>query len=324
MKKLLLTLLCPLLLAASDTLTVAFWNVENLFDLEDDPRKNDEEFALGGKKDVTQKIYDLKLEHCAEVLADLDADIVGLCEVENRFVLEELNREFTGRNYNIVHYESPDRRGIDCALMYDPEILTVLDSKAITNRLSSGRLTRDILYVICEFGGEKLHIFVNHWPSNYGGKEQAIPKRAETSILVRKYIMDILNADPSAEIVIMGDLNEEPLDNNVQSLLSSNAEDENPAFRLQNLMIPFIGKPNVGTYVYRGEDEIIDQIIVSSGLIQEEGLIVVEGSTAILDMPKYRQQSGNYRHYPYRFWAGNKLLGGYSDHLAVKVSITAP
>ena len=322
MKKLLLTLLCPLLLAASDTLTVAFWNVENLFDLEDDPRKNDEEFALGGKKDVTQKIYDLKLEHCAEVLADLDADIVGLCEVENRFVLEELNREFTGRNYNIVHYESPDRRGIDCALMYDAKNLKILDSKAITNRLSSGRFTRDILYVICEFGGEKLHIFVNHWPSNYGGKEQAIPKRAETSILLRKHIMDILNADPSAEIVIMGDLNEEPLDDNVQSLLSRRAE--NPAFQLQNLMIPFISKPNVGTYVYRGEDEIIDQIIVSSGLIQEEGLIVVEGSTAILDMPKYRQQSGNYRHYPYRFWAGNKLLGGYSDHLAVKVSITAP
>ena len=322
MKKLLLTLLCPLLLIGGDTLTIAFWNVENLFDLEDDPRKRDEEFALGGKKGVTQKIYDLKLAHCAEVLADLNADIVGLCEVENRFVLEELNREFIGRNYDIVHFESPDRRGIDCALLYDAKILTVLDAKAIKNRMSTGKPTRDILYIKGEFESEVIHIFVNHWPSNYGGKEQAIPKRAETSLLLRKHVDEILTADPSAEIVIIGDLNEGPLDDNVQSLLSRRAE--NPVFRLQNLMIPFMGKPNVGTYVYRGEDEIIDQIIVSRGLMQEEGLIVVEGSTAILDMPKYRQQSGNYRHYPYRFWAGNKLLGGYSDHLAVKVAIIAP
>ena len=122
-----------------------------VFDLEDDPRKNDEEFALGGKKGVTQKIYDLKLAHCAEVLADLNADIVGLCEVENRFVLEELNREFIGRNYDIVHFESPDRRGIDCALLYDAKTMTVLDAKAIKNRMSTGKPTRDILYVKGEF-----------------------------------------------------------------------------------------------------------------------------------------------------------------------------
>jgi len=322
MKKLLFTLLLPLLLSASDTLTIAFWNVENLFDLEDDPLKSDEEFALGGRKGVTQKIYDLKLAHCAEVLADLNADIVGLCEVENRFVLEELNREFTGRNYKIVHFESPDRRGIDCALFYDQKAVKVLNSKAIKNRLSSGKPTRDILYVKGEFAGEDLHIFVNHWPSNYGGKEQAIPKRAETSVLLRKHVREILTKDPSAEIVIMGDLNEGPLDDNVQSLLS--LQSGNPALHLQNLMVPFLNKPDAGTYVYRGKDEILDQIIVSPGLSQEEGLIVVKGSISILDSPKYRQQSGNFRRYPYRFWAGDKFLGGYSDHLAVKVSITAP
>ncbi|MFQ6607352.1 MAG: endonuclease/exonuclease/phosphatase family protein [Fidelibacterota bacterium] len=322
MKKMVLTFLYPLLLFAGDTLTVAFWNVENLFDLEDDPRKSDEEFALGGSKGVTEEIYNLKLTHCAEVLSDLNADVVGLCEVENRLVLEELNQTFTGKNYSIIHYDSPDNRGIDCALLYDPRLMSVLDSKPIKNRLTSGKSTRDILYVKGLFSGKILHLFVNHWPSNYGGKAQAIPKRAETAALLRKHVEDLLSTNPDAEIVIMGDLNEGPLDNNVQSLLSP--DNENSTFRLQNLMITFNNKPHMGTYVWRGMDEILDQIIISQGLTLEEGLFVIDNSITILDAPKYRQQSGAYQHYPFRFWAGDKLLGGYSDHLAIKVSIAAP
>ena len=99
-------------------LRVSFWNVENLFDMENDPEKNDDEFARGGRKSVTQEIYDLKLKNCATVLTDLNADILGICEVENQFMMMELNRVYTDRDYNIVHFDSPDNRGIDLSLIH--------------------------------------------------------------------------------------------------------------------------------------------------------------------------------------------------------------
>ncbi len=292
------------------SLRVGFWNVENLFDLEDDPTTRDEEFALGGQKNVTQDIYDLKLKNCSFVLADLNADVLGLCEVENYFILDELNKAYVDRDYKIVHYDSPDSRGIDNALLYDASIFNVIETKPIQNNLPSGKSTRDILYVKGEFAGHILHIFVNHWPSNYGGKEQAIPKRRATAQLLVNEVGKILSKDPEAEIILLGDFNEGPKDNNVLSLESTN---------MINLMKPMMGQPKIGTYVYRGEDLLLDQVIVSSGLKDESGL--KSGEAFILDKPKYRQQEGNYAHYPFRFWAGNRLLGGYSDHLAVYVVI---
>ena len=297
---------------SGQSLRVGFWNVENLFDLEDDPTTRDEEFALGGKKNVTQDIYDLKLKNCAAVLADLNADVLGLCEVENYFVLDELNRAYDGRDYKIIHYDSPDRRGIDNALLYDPEVFNVIETKPILNTLPEGGPTRDILYVQGEYKGHTLHIYVNHWPSNYGGKKKAIPKRRATARLLVNEVAEILSNEPDAEILLIGDFNEEPTDDNVRTLKSVN---------MTSMMEPLMGQPQVGTYVYRGKDNFLDQIIISTGLQDEQGLTA--GQVAILDKPKYRQQEGKYAHYPFRFWAGNKLLGGYSDHLAVYVEINA-
>jgi len=297
---------------SGQSLRVGFWNVENLFDLEDDPTTRDEEFALGGKKNVTQDIYDLKLKNCAAVLADLNADVLGLCEVENYFVLDELNRAYDGRDYKIIHYDSPDRRGIDNALLYDPEVFNVIETKPILNTLPEGGPTRDILYVQGEYKGHTLHIYVNHWPSNYGGKKKAIPKRRATARLLADEVAEKLSNDPDAEILLIGDFNEEPTDDNVRILKSVN---------MTSMMEPLMGQPQVGTYVYRGKDNFLDQIIISTGLQDEQGLTA--GQVAILDKPKYRQQEGKYAHYPFRFWAGNKLLGGYSDHLAVYVEIHA-
>ena len=293
-------------------LSVGFWNVENLFDLEDNPDKNDDEFALGGRKKVDQQIYDLKIKHSSEVLQDLNVDVLGLCEVENYKVLNDLNNAYKERNYEIIHYESPDNRGIDNALLYDKNRFSIISSRAIENKLKNGGPTRDILYVLGEYNDARLHIFVNHWPSNYGGKEKAIPKRTETAELIIKEIKNILSVEKSAEIILIGDFNEDPDDKNIMLL---------EKVGLASLMKPMLGKPKVGTYVYRGEDSFLDQIIVNEHLQDEEGLSIVEESAYILDLPKYRQQEGNYKHYPYRFWAGNRLLGGYSDHLAVKVEI---
>ena len=299
--------------ASNEPLSIGFWNGENLFDILDDPLKNDEEFALGGRKNVTQEIYDLKIKHSAEVLSDLNVDVLGLCEVEHSSVLEDINLAYKKRDYKIIQYESPDERGIDNALMYDSNRFEVISSRPIPNTLPGGDKTRDILYVKGKYAGEIVHLFVNHWPSNYGGREKAIPKRAATAQLIVREILSILSLDASSEIILVGDFNEDPDEMNVQSLKTVG---------LSSLMEPMLGKPKKGTYVYRGEDLFYDQIIVHESLRDQVGLVLVPESTYILDLPKYRQQEGNYKHFPYRFWAGNNLLGGYSDHLAVRIEIT--
>ena len=299
-------------LFAEEPLSIGFWNAENLFDLENDPNTNDDEFAIGGKKNVDQEIYDLKIKHSSEVLFDLNVDILGICEVENSTVLNDLNNAYQERDYSIIHYDSPDNRGIDNALLYDKNRFLIVSSKPIVNRLKNGGNTRDILYVLGKYQGKLLHIFVNHWPSNYGGREKAIPKRTSTAELIIKEIKLLRKIDESAEIILLGDFNENPDEKNIQ-LLEENG--------LISLMKSMLGQSGIGTYVYRGKDYFYDQIIVNTQLQDAKNLSILSKSLSILDLPKYRQQEGNYKHYPFRFWAGNRLLGGYSDHLAVKVQI---
>ena len=278
----------------------------------DDPDKNDDEFSIGGRKNVTDEIYQLKLSHISEALTDLNADVVGLSEVENKLVLEDLLKIIPDKKYEYIHYDSPDERGIDNTLIYDPNRFKVVLSKPIRNVLPSGDKTRDILYVKAEYGGEEIHLFVNHWPSNYGGREKSIPKRAATAQLIVREILSILSLNASAEILLLGDFNEDPNEMNVQSLKTVG---------LTSLMEPMLGQPKKGTYVYRGEDYFYDQIIVHESLKDEKGLAIDPESIYILDLPKYRQQEGRYAHYPFRFWAGDRVLGGYSDHLAIRVSV---
>ena len=293
-------------------LSLGYWNVENLFDTINDPNINDDEFSIGGKKNVTEEIYKLKLAHTAEVLTDLNADVVGLSEVENAFVVEDLLNNYMDRKYNYIHYDSPDERGIDNALIYDKNKFKIISSRPIKNPLLNNARTRDILLVQGKYNGHMISIFVCHWPSNYGGAEQAKSKRAATAVLMKNEVKKILDKDPKAEIVILGDFNEEPTANNVQSLKSAG---------LVNLMDPMVGKAKTGTYVFRGEDSLVDQIIIHNNLKDNYGLTIESESVYILDRPKYRQQEGRYAHYPFRFWAGNRLLGGYSDHLAIRVLI---
>ena len=199
------------ILEARESLSIGFWNVENLFDLKDDPHKKDDEFSIGGKKNVNQKIYDLKIKNCSEVLKDLNVDILGLCEVENLKVLKDLNLSYKERNYKIIHYDSPDIRGIDNALLYDNSKFSVIESRPIKNRLNDGSFTRDILYIKGEYLKSELHIFINHWPSNFGGREKAIPKRASTAKLISREIVKIMAEDNLAEIILLGDFNENPM-----------------------------------------------------------------------------------------------------------------
>ena len=324
MKKIFIVILLAILLVgcASNTqsIKIGFWNVENLFDLEDDPLKNDDEFSLGGKKLITQEILNMKLDHMNEVISDLSVDILGLCEVENRKVLEMLNNRYTDKNYSIVHYESPDARGIDAALLYDADKFTVLDSYPVEISFGDEAPTRDILYVKGTFDVNTLHIFVNHWPSNYSGLERGIGRRSVAANGLRKVLDDILQKDENANIILMGDFNESPLAKAVKDVLNStiNLEEvvENQ-FQLWNPMAHIMGVENGGTYKYRGIDNVIDQFIVSKGLINGTGLELLPSTVKVLDKDKYRQQEGDYKGYPFRFWVGDNLLGGYSDHMAI-------
>ncbi len=309
---------------STESIKVGFWNVENLFDLENDPIKNDDEFSLGGDKLVTQEILDMKLDHMVEVLSDLNVDILGLCEVENRKVLEMLNEKYSDKNYSIVHYESPDSRGIDTALLYDTEKITVEDSYPIEISFDDGDPSRDILYIKGTFNEIELHIFVNHWPSNYSGLERGIRRRFVAAIVLRKALDKILMEDENANIIMMGDFNEDPLAKAVQDVLNTTIDREEVKenlYQLWNPMAHIMGVEGGGTYKYRGIDNVIDQFIVSKGLIDESGLELKPRSVKVLNSDKYRQQEGDYAGYPFRFWVGDNLLGGYSDHMAIQCKL---
>ncbi len=304
----------------SNAVTVGFWNVENLFDLENDPLKNDDEFSLGGRKLVTQEILDMKLDHMVEVITDLNADVLGLCEIENRKVLEMLNEKYTDKNYTIIHYESPDSRGIDTALLYESNKLTVIESYPIEIPIEEEEPTRDILYVKGKIDVAVLHIFVNHWPSNYSGLERGIRRRSIAANILRIAVDKILLEDENANIILMGDFNEDPLAKAVHDVLNTtiNIDDaNNNLFQLWNPMAHLMGVENGGTYKYRGIDNVIDQFIISKGLIDENGLELNPRSVKVLNKDKYRQLEGDFKDYPFRFWVGDNLLGGYSDHMAI-------
>ncbi len=307
----------------STDIKVAFWNVENLFDLDNDPLTNDDEYATGGRKNVTEDVYELKLNNLSEILNKLDAEILGLCEVENRFVLEELNNAIN-RNYNIIHYDSPDNRGIDVALLYDSQDIILKSSDPIKVILPSGSPTRDILYTNFLIHGSNLHIYVNHWPSKYGGVEKTIPFRAAAAKILRNDIEKILKLDPKAEIIVMGDLNDEPTDASVHTHLGASLNKDQLTSKdiiLWNLMGPWHRNNNGSTYKYAGQDLVYDHLIISPGLIDKSGLYLKENSVDVFDGKQYRQHGGKYDGYPFRFWAGNRLLGGYSDHMPISLII---
>ena len=309
--------------AKTGPIKLAFWNVENLFDLEDDPRTRDNEYLIGGKKNVTRESYSLKLENLSEVIDQISPDILGLCEVENRFMLEELNQA-TKRDYTIIHYESPDRRGIDVGLMYNQQRLKIVESGPITVSLPTGNPTRDILYFHCRKDGVSLHVYVNHWPSKYGGVNKTIPLRAAAADALHSHVAAILRVDPGAEIVVMGDLNDEPDDASVTKHLGANLNLEmigQDGYILWNVMGPWHKNPNGSTYMYAGKHMVYDHLIVSQGLTDEHGLKLVVNSVDVFDGYKYRQHDGKYDGYPFRFWAGNRVLGGYSDHMPIYLSI---
>ncbi len=311
------------------TYRVLFYNVENLFDTFDDTLTSDEDFTPSGRMHWTYKRYETKLNNTYKVLVAAGAwqppDIIGLCEVENRRTLDDLINitPFSKYAYRIVHENSADRRGIDVALLYNPQTVCFLSSECYRIK-KRGLLTRDILYCKVKLGGDTCHVLVNHWPSRSEGQLETEPDRLAAAGLL-KYVSDSLfKRATHARIIIMGDFNDDPLDESLAGTLKATGEVKNtfPA-RLYNLtQVPPSG-PVRGTLKYQGEWNTFDQIIVSGSLltrgkglkVSEDGYHVFNASFLLVPDKKYEGFK------PFRTYNGYLYQGGFSDHLPVYIDL---
>ena len=312
---------------------VGFYNVENLFDTVDDPNKRDEEFLPAGDRRWTNEVYQDKLKNLARVVSELGTEltpdgvaILGVSEIENRKVLEDLVQQpaIAKRNYQIVHYDSPDERGIDVGLIYQPKYFTVTGSRAIPLVIydeadGERNFTRDILHVSGLLDGEPLHVLVNHWPSRRGGEKRSQPGR-NAGAMVCKTVKDSLQSlDPNAKVIIMGDLNDDPTSPSVKQVLAakSKVKDTKPG-DVFNPMYSFY-KKGIGSNAWRDAWSLFDQVIVSYGLVNKKAAGYRFHKAVVYNKPYLIQRTGQYKGYPFRTFDFDNYIGGYSDHFPAYV-----
>lgn len=308
---------------------VMFYNVENLFDIHDDNATNDEEFLPEGEKKWTQEKFYKKLNNIYRVILHCGEwnppALVGLCEVENRLVLEKLvfDTPLEKFDYRVIHFDSPDRRGIDVALLYRSSSFQPDTAYPLTVRFpfdTAGR-TRDILYVKGKVGNmEEVHIFVNHWPSRYGGYQATVEKRKQAARVLRGAVDSLLALNPEAAIIIMGDLNDGPLDESLAVLVEPDADSAGiHTGSLTNLTATYEYMDKTGTLKYKENWDVFDQLIVSKSLMSGDLGLKVTPSGAIIFRPHYllTDDEKYLGEKPFRTYAGYKYLGGFSDHLPV-------
>ena len=308
--------------------TVAFYNVENLFDIEDDPNTFDDDFTPNGKQNWTAERYEEKINKIAKVISTIGdedgAEIIGVCEIENEKTLKDLinDPQIKKYGYNYVHYNSPDERGIDVALLYKEGVFEVTSSKNYEVKLPDNDKTRDILLVSGKLEGEEIHILVNHWSSRGGGEEQSRPKRMASALVARQIIDDLEAKDPNAKILFMGDLNDEPFNESVTKGLQAVDSPDLQGKQLFNVLAS-LEKEGRGSYNYKGDWNMLDQIIINKGFFVEhngaKGWRYVDGN--IYDKEFLKEQKGKYKGNPLRTYVGTKYLGGYSDHFPVYIHL---
>ncbi|MEL6810470.1 MAG: endonuclease/exonuclease/phosphatase family protein [Bacteroidota bacterium] len=314
--------------------TVAFYNVENLFDFEDDPLTFDDDRTPDGKDHWTEEIYKAKLVNMAKVISEIGKDVtgtapalVGVCEIENLRVLEDLvNQEaLLKHDYGIVHFDSPDRRGIDVALLYQKKVFTPSNFNKHelkifdTNNPDKRVFTRDQLLVSGMLDGEKIHLIVNHWPSRSGGEARSRPKRIKAAELNKKIIDSLFSEDPYAKIITMGDLNDDPTSPSVKDVLQTKKKKEK--LDIKELYNPMeeMYKKGLGTLAWRDGWNLFDQMIISSELAKKDYSSYRFYKAGIFNKTYLANPRGRYKGYPYRSFAGGGFTGGYSDHFPVYI-----
>lgn len=316
--------------SAKPAAIVAFYNVENLFDTEDDPKIDDNEFLPNTDKQWTPERYQTKLSKLTQVLDSIGHGtlpaLIGLVEIENRKVLQDLlGKANASQTYGIVHYDSPDQRGIDVALLYNKNSFTPTQSEplSVVFPFDPGTPTRDILYVQGTFKGEDLHIFVNHWPSRRDGEEKSEPKRMTAATVARQKLDAIFTNNPQAKIIMMGDFNDEPHNNSITKGLQAELTDkpQKPDATMFDLMGP-IEQSGQGSYNYQGDWNMLDQFIVSSALLTAKKGLSLNFTDAHIYNPDWiLYKAGNGDKSPNKTYGGNKYYGGYSDHLPVYLQL---
>ena len=314
--------------------TIAFYNLENLFDTENDPLTYDDDRTPDGKDHWTEEIYQDKLKNMAKVMAEIGADvsgntptIIGVCETENRKVLEDLvNQEIlVEQDYGIIQFDSPDRRGIDVALLYKKKLFTPTHYKAKElliyddNDKSKRVFTRDQLVVSGMLDGEKIHLIVNHWPSRSGGEKRSRSKRIKAAKLNRQIIDSIFSDEPYAKIITMGDFNDDPTSPSVKDHL--NAQRESNGMQMRELFNPMedLAKQGYGSLAYRDSWNLFDQIIISTELTKKDFSSYRFYQAGIYNKTYLVNAHGRYKGYPYRSFASGSYTGGYSDHFPVYI-----
>lgn len=311
--------------------SIGFYNLENLFDTIDSPTTNDVDFLPQGRLAWNTERYLSKQANMAKVISQLATELspdgvalLGVAEIENRKVLEDLvaQPELKDRKYQIVHYESPDERGIDVGLLYQPKYFQVLGSRAAPVALKDPKTgvvdyTRDILYVAGKFDGEPIHVMVGHWPSRRGGEAGSGWMRAAAAGVCKHLADSIQAVDPDAKIVIMGDLNDDPDNKSLTQVLKARRSADNlKAGELYNPMYDFYKEGN-GTLAYKDSWDLFDQMIVSKGLVNKAAGGWQLYKAHIFRQPWLLQTEGAFRGYPYRTYVGDIFINGYSDHLPV-------
>lgn len=326
---------------------VGFYNLENLFDVYDDPAKNDEEFLPEGANKWTQAKYEKKLSNMARVIAAMKEEtgvfhtILGVSEIENRLVLEDLVSQpaVAAANYQIVHYDGPDRRGVDVGLLYRPDQFTYLDSESIPFSFEGTQVpitlskeeqdyfrTRDILMVHGQIEGEDIAVYVTHLPSRIGGKGGDLrPLGAE---IIYKHSLTLKQKYPDIKIVVMGDMNDNPTDESMTVWL--HAKEKISDTQPSDFFSPFTKMlaDGYGSLAYRGEWNIYDIILADYNLARapKGGLKICKVHKKgyygrVFHKPFMTQQSGQYKDTPFRTFSNGAFVGGYSDHYPTYIVI---
>jgi hypothetical protein len=305
---------------------IAFYNVENLFDTINDPLMRDDDFTPEGSYQWTSERYYEKLDNLSFVIDKIGNKynnirpvILGLSEVENLTVLEDLvqTERLKPFDYGIVHYDSPDRRGVDVALIYQKNRFEVIHSYPykFTVEDRDDFYSRDQLLVSGILDGDTIHIIVNHWPSRRGGQKESAPLRNAAADLNRHIVDSLLVLNPNSKIIVMGDFNDDPDDPSVLKHLKTkgNKKKLNDG-DLYNTMWDLY-KKGIGTLAYRGNWNLFDQIIISQGLLDNNKETYELFAAHVFNDNFLISQEGRFAGYPYRTYSGGSYIGGYSDHL---------
>ena len=319
--------LCAYLLLAqgcgkrkSELYSVAFYNLENLFDTIHDDGKNDYDFLPGGRYAWNTTKYEAKLKNLAHVLSELSRGkvpqgpaCIGVAEVENKRVLNDLLKQPALAQYKYVHYEGPDERGIDCALLYDSLQFQVKHSKLVYSAPFEGDttdLTRGFLVVDGSLAGERLCLIVNHWPSRGSGEEYRIHAARQVKALKDS----LFREGRQLKLIVMGDLNDDPMDESLQVLGARKDKEQVGEQEFYNPWWKTLEDDGIGTLCYRGKWNLFDQIVLTRPLLEGQGGLLYDGNEVF--RPDYLfQHDDKYEGYPLRTHGGRKWLNGYSDHL---------